>query len=163
MATTKSKRTGMMVAVRSIACILMVNAAFLYAMLVIGTGSWTPVTYDFRSPPPGYHSVAAFREARGLDSPALFEEPPPAPVAGTGHLVRVSDGRAYGTNVSGVDVKTLRLERFLGTSLTVHLNVPISEELLAHLQSLSKGAIATVSGIGHGMAATTSTSTPFTA
>ena len=150
MATTKNERTGMMVAVRSIGCILMVSAASLYPMLVIVTGSWTPLIYDFGSPPPGYQSVAAFREARGHDFPALFEEPAPAPVAGTGHLVGVEDGRPYGTNVSGVDVKTLRLERFLGTSLTVHLDVPISEELSAHLQSLSKGAIITVSGIGHG-------------
>ena len=150
MATTKNERTGMMVAILSIGCSLMVSAAFCYPMLVILTGSWTPLIYDFGSPPPGYQSVAAFREARGHDFPALVEEPAPAPVAGTGHLVGVEDGRPYGTNVSGVDVKTLRLERFLGTSLTVHLDVPLSEELSAHLQSLSKGAIVTVSGIGHG-------------
>ena len=71
-------------------------------------------------------------------------------MAGTGHLARVSYRQPYGTNVSEVDVKTLRLERFFGTTLTAHLDVPISPAWSAHLQSLSKGAIVTVSGIGHG-------------
>ena len=71
-------------------------------------------------------------------------------MAGTGHLARVSYRQPYGTNVSEVDVKTLRLERFFGTTLTAHLDVPISPAWSAHLQSLSKGAIVTMSGIGHG-------------
>ena len=150
MSTTNNKRTGMMDAIWLVGCTLMVNAAFFYGLLVMMTHSWTPVIYDLRSPPPGYQSVAAFRAARGHDFPALFEEPAPSPVAGTGHLVRVSDGQAYGTNARGVDVKSLRLERFFGTSVTAHLDVPISAELSTHLRSLSKGAIVTVSGIGHG-------------
>ena len=150
MATTKDERTGRMYVIRLIGWALMVNAAVLYPMLVMTTHSWTPVIYDFRSPPPGYQSVAAFIEARGHDFPALFEEPAPSPVAGTGHLVHVYDGRAYGTNVNGVEVKTLRLDRLFGANLTVHLDVPISPALAAHLQSLSKGAVVTVFGIGHG-------------
>ena len=150
MSTTNNKRKSMMDAIWLVGCILMANAALLYGLLVMTTHSWTPVIYELRSPPPGYQSVAAFRAARGHDFPALFEEPAPSPVAATGHLVRVSDGQPYGTNASGVDVKSLHLERFLGANLTAHLDVPISAELSTHLRSLSKGAIVTVSGIGHG-------------
>ena len=124
----------------------------------------TPLIYDFGSPPPGYQSVAAFREARGHVFPALVEEPAPAPVAGTGHLVGVEDGRPYGTNVSGVDVKTLRLERFLGTSLTVHLDVPLSGGSCRHIfRACRRAPSSPCPGSVTGMADSTSTSTPFTA
>ena len=97
MATTKNERTSMMVAIWSIGCILMINAALVYPMLVIVTGSWTPMIYDFQSPPPGYQSVATFREARGHDFPALLEEPAPAPVAGTLTRTGWTSGPGRGT------------------------------------------------------------------
>ena len=141
----KNNRTGWGV----VSAILLV-AGFYYGTLVLLSGSWTPVIYDLQAPPPGYQSVAAFRAARGHDFQALFEEPAPSPVAGAGHLVDVYDGQPYGAGIRGVDVKTIHLQRLFSVPLRAHLEVPINPALLAHLQSLSKGAIVTVSGIGYG-------------
>ena len=129
---------------------VVILAGFFYGMLVIETGSWTPVIHEFRSPPPGYQSVAAFAAGRRHDFPTLFGDPEPSPVAGTGHLANVYDRSRGGPDGVRVDVKTLRLRRTFGADLNAQLEVPINPALLAHLRSLSKGAIVTVSGIGHG-------------
>ena len=132
---------------------LVIVAGFFYEILVIQTDSWTPVIHEFRPPPPGYQSVAAFAAAgSGHDFPTLFGDPEaePSPVAGTGHLVSVYNDSRGGPDGVRVAVKTLRLHRIFGADLNAQLEVPINPALLAHLRSLSKGAIVTVSGIGHG-------------
>lgn len=125
-------------------------AACFYVLKVILTGSWTPLVFEFRSPPPGYQSVADFAAARDHAFPALFEEPAPGPVAGTGHLRSILDGLPTGTDVSGVRVQTLHIGRVSGADLYAHLDLPIQPALLAYLRTLSRGSIVTVSGIGHG-------------
>ena len=40
---------------------LVIVAGFFYWMLVIETGSWTPVIHEFRSPPPGYQTLLHLR------------------------------------------------------------------------------------------------------
>lgn len=80
---------------------ILILAAYIYVLLMFSTGSWTPLILEFRPPPPGYQSVADFAAARDHAFPALFEEPAPGPVAGTGHLLGIHDGIATGTGVSG--------------------------------------------------------------
>ena len=130
--------------------VAIVPIATLYTMLVIASGSWTPLICEFRSPPPGYQSVSAFAAARAHSFPTLFEEPAPAPVAGTGYLVDIRDDSSYEVDVNGVAVKTLVIARLSGAALRAHVDVPLDPALLAHLRSLSKGAVVTVSGMGHG-------------
>ena len=128
----------------------LILAACIYVFLAAYTGTWTPLIFEFRPPPPGYQSVADFAAARDHAFPALFEEPAPGPVAGTGHLLSIHDGGATGTGVSGTTVKTLRIGRVHRAHLHAHLDLPIEPALLAYLRTLSRGSIVTVSGIGHG-------------
>ena len=129
---------------------ILILAGYVYVMLVVVTGSWTPLIFEFRPPPPGYQSVADFAAARGHAFPALFKEPAPGPVAGTGHLSSIRDGWATGTDVSERRVKTLHIGRVSRADLRAHLDLPIEPALLAYLRTLSRGSIVTVSGIGHG-------------
>ena len=125
-------------------------AGCIYVLQAIVTGCWIPPIFEFRSPPPGYESVADFAAARDHAFPALFEKPAPGPVAGTGRLRSVDDGAPTGTDVRGVEVKTLHIGRVTGVDLYAHLDLPIQPALLAYLRTLSRGSIVTVSGIGHG-------------
>ncbi len=129
---------------------ILIMAGYGYVMLMTFSGSWTPLVFEFRSPPPGYQSVADFAAARDHAFPALFEEPAPGPVAGTGHLRSIHDGGPTGTGVSWVNVKTLHIGRLSGADLRAHLDLPIKPALLAYLRTLSTGSIVTVSGVGHG-------------
>ena len=137
-------------AIGPVVAMMLILAGFIYVLEVILTGSWTPLVFEFRSPPPGYQSVADFAAARDHAFPALFEEPAPGPVAGTGHLRSIHGGGATGTDVSGVRVKTLHIGRVSGADLHAHLDLPIRPDLLAYLRTLSRGSIVAVSGIGHG-------------
>ena len=137
-------------AIGAVLVAILILAAYIYVMLVVFTGSWTPLIFEFRPPPPGYQSVADFAAARDHAFPALFEEPAPGPVAGTGHLLSIHDGIATGTGVSGTKVKTLHIGRVSRADLRAHLDLPIEPALLAYLRTLSTGSIVTVSGIGHG-------------
>ena len=118
--------------------------------------TWTPGIELFVTTPDGYQDTRAFRSAHRHDFPALHDEPPPAPVAGTGHLHRVTNGTPYGTRSTGTergrrpDVKTLHIERLFGPAIIAHLDVPLRPGLQEHLRSLRKGAVVTIAGIGHG-------------
>lgn len=140
----------MKLAIGAVVVTTLIIAGYGYVMLVILAGSWTPLIFEFRSPPPGYHSVADFAAPRDHAFPALFEEPAPGPVAGTGHLRSIHDGVPTGTGVSGAKVKTLHIGRVSGADLRAHLDLPIEPALLAYLRTLSRGSIVSVSGIGHG-------------
>ena len=130
---------------------ILILAGYIYLMLVFFTGSWTPLVFEFRPPPPGYQSVADFAAARDHAFPALFEEPAPGPVAGTGHLLSIHDGGATGTGVSGTQRQDAAHRACLIVrDLRAHLDLPIEPALLAYLRTLSTGSIVTVSGIGHG-------------
>ena len=101
--------------------------------------------------PDRYQSVEEYLAERDREFPALYETPPPAPVEGTGRLDDIHDTWPAGTGAGlGVDVKAVRIERGAGPNLVAYLDVPINEELLAYLRSLSRGDPVTVSGIGHG-------------
>ena len=141
---------------------ILILAGYIYLMLVFFTGSWTPLVFEFRPPPPGYQSVADFAAARDHAFPALFEEPAPGPVAGTGHLLSIHDGGATGTGVSGTNVKTLHIGRVHRAHLRAHLDLPIEPALLAYLRTLSRVPSSPCPGSATGMEGTTSTSTPFT-
>lgn len=118
--------------------------------------TWTPGIELFVTTPEGYQDTRAFRATRTHDFPALHEEPPPAPVADAGHLLRVTDGKPYGTGTTGTgrspapDVKTLHIARVFGPDIIAHLDVPLRPDLEEHLRSLRKGAVVTIAGIGHG-------------
>ena len=137
-------------AIGPVVAMMLIIAGYVYVAKVILTGNWTPLVFEFRSPPPGYQSVAGFAAARDHAFPALFEAPAPGPVAGTGHLRNIRGGGPTGTDVSGVRVKTLHIGRVSGADLYAHLDLPIQPALLAYLRTLSRGSIVTVSGIGHG-------------
>lgn len=118
--------------------------------------TWTPGIELFVATPDGYENTPAFRTARTHDFPALQREPPATQVAGAGHLRRITKGRLYGTQTAGAvqnsrpNVKTLHIERVFGPDIVAHLDVPLRPGLREHLQSLRKGAVVTVAGIGHG-------------
>lgn len=90
--------------------------------------TWTPGLGLFLATPDGYQSVRAFRAARTHDFPAVHEQPPPSPVAGTGHILAIKDGTLYGTQAPPgrrPEVKTLRMVRVFGPALVAHLDVPL--------------------------------------
>ena len=137
----------------AILTMLAAGAIACYVPSAIWLHTWTPGPEIFRATPDGYQSIRAFRATRTHDFPALYEEPPPSPVAGTGHLVSVGDGPPYGTDAPPgrrVDVKTLYVTPVFGPRLVAHLDVPLNPDLQDHLRGLRKGALVTVAGIGHG-------------
>jgi len=134
--------------------LLVLGAA--YAMAAMTMHSWTPGLGAFRPTPDGYQSVSAFSKARSHEFPALHPDPGPAPVAGTGHLTKVSRGRLYGTAATETagetrpEVMTLQIERLSGPIIIAFLDVPLRTSMQEYLQEVGKGAIVTVAGIGHG-------------
>ena len=138
---------------KSLIAIIPIGLVALYVMAGVMMHSWTPGFGVFRPTPDGYQSVRAFQAARTHDFPALLDQPPPAPVAESGHLITIKDAVLYGvTNRPdpAPEVKSLRLTRVFGPSITAHLDMPLNAELRTHLLRLRKGAIVTVAGIGHG-------------
>ena len=139
----------------ALALVLIALAGF-YAMWATSLHTWIPGVEVLVETPHGYQSSRAFRAARNHDFPALRDEPPPAPVGGTGHLLRVRDGTPYGTSgaTTGTepapDVMTLFIRPVFGPMLVAHLDVPLHPRLHEHLLNLRKGAVVTVAGIGHG-------------
>ena len=139
----------------SVAILLIVIVAA--AVWLSGTGRWLleqirPAKEAEPMPPAdGYQSAEEYLAQRGREFPALHETPPPGPVEDTGRLAEIYDTWYSGTGAGlGVAVKAVRIERRAGPNLVACLDVPINEELLAYLRSLSRGDRVTVSGIGHG-------------
>ena len=139
----------------SVAILLIVIVAA--AVWLSGTGRWLleriRPTKEAEPMPPadGYQSAEEYLAERGREFPALYETPPPAPVAGTGRLDDIYDTRYAGPGAGiGVAVKAVRIEGRAGPNLVAYVDVPINEELLAYLRSLSRGDRVTVSGVGHG-------------
>ena len=136
--------------------LLLIALAGVYTMWMASLHTWTPGVELLIETPDGYQNARAFRAVRQHDFPALQDEPPPAPVAGAGHLLDVANGKPYGTNVSTraseaePDVMTLHVRPMFGPALIAHLDVPIDPRLHEHLRSLHKGAVVTIAGIGHG-------------
>ena len=98
----------------------------------------------------GDPSVEEYLADRRQEFPALYETPPPAPVEGSGSLVDIYEYWSAGTSADTDDVTALRIERSSRPHLVAYLDLPINEELLSYLRSLSRGDPVTVSGIGHG-------------
>lgn len=124
-----------------------------YVTAAVRFRTWTPGIELFHATPDGYQSVRAFRNARAHEFPALHEEAAPAAVAGTGRLRSIADGGLYGAGAGPNgprEVKTIHITRLGGPRLVAHLDVPLAPDLLDHLRSLRRGAIVTVTGIGHG-------------
>ena len=101
-------------------------------------------------PADGYQSVEEYLAERRGEFPALYETPPPAAVEGTGRLEEIYNYWAVGTGADTAEVTALRIDRSPGPDLVAYLDVPINQELLEYLRSLSRGDRVTVSGIGHG-------------
>ena len=142
--------------VRGALILLLASPLSYYAMWAAWLHTWTPGIELLVPIPDGYQDIRAFRAARTHDFPALHGKPPPGPVAGSGHLLRITDERLYGTETTETgqnrrpEVKTLHIERVFGPDIIAHLDVPLRPDLQEHLQSLRKGAIVTIAGIGHG-------------
>ena len=140
---------------KSLALVLLAVAG-VCAMMMTSLHTWTPGIELLVETPDGYQSARDFRTARRHDFPTLRDQPPPAPVAGAGHLLEVYDGKPYGTSGSptatepGPDVTTLYIRAVFGPTLVAHLDVPIDPRLHEHLRTLRKGAVVAVTGIGHG-------------
>ena len=135
-------------------CIPIVLMAW-YVSAGVTMHSCTPGFGRLRPIPDGYQSIGTFQAARTHDFPALHDEPAPAPVAGSGHLTAITDSTLYGVSEAerpdpAPDVRSLRIKRVFGPSITAHLETPLDPELHEHLLSLHKGAIVTIAGIGHG-------------
>lgn len=129
--------------------------AAVYIAAAISTQSFTPGLGSFLPAPDGYQSIHAFQNARIRDFPALYEDHGPGPVAGAGHLRRITNGKLYGTTRSTEpghrpDVMTLHIERPFGPTIVAHLEVPVRPNVLEYLRSLRRGAVVSIAGIGHG-------------
>ena len=82
---------------KSLALVL-ITFAGVCTMMMTSLHTWTPGIELLIETPDGYQSARDFRTARKHDFPTLRDQPPPAPVAGAGHLLEVYDGKPYGTS-----------------------------------------------------------------
>lgn len=142
--------------IRNLVQIVLAALLPLYVISAMWTHSLAPGAGELRERPDGYQSIRGYRPTRTRDFPALHDQPPPGPVAGSGHLASVEDTRLWsitpGSTPPGTapKVKTLRIRRPFGVSIIAHLDVPLRPSLQEHLRTLRKGAVVTVAGIGHG-------------
>lgn len=116
------------------------GTTIVYLTFTLATGSWLPMMYEPGPIPSGYAGIDEF--ANRLDPTG------PGPVAGTAHLIAISDMGAAEIGVT--EVKTLHLVRVGAPVVRVHLDAPVDTELEAHLRVLTKGSRLTFSGVGHG-------------